>query len=165
MAAREQVDIQVTLRDGTVRPGTSWKTTPFAIAEAISKSLANKTIVARVDGQLWDLFRVLEKSCRLELLDFSDEEAQKVFWHSSAHMLGEACERHFGCYLEHGPPTDDGFFYDMRIPGGEHVTEADYGNLDKLTHKIAGEKQVFERLEMTKEELLKMFDVRYSSGV
>lgn len=42
---------------------------------------------------------------------------QAVFWHSSAHILGEACERHFGCLLEHGPPTDDGFFYDMRMMG------------------------------------------------
>jgi threonyl-tRNA synthetase len=39
-----------------------------------------------------------------------------VFWHSSAHILGEACERCYGCLLEHGPPTDDGFFYDMRMP-------------------------------------------------
>ena len=42
--------------------------------------------------------------------------AQHVFWHSSAHILGEACERCFGSFLEHGPPTDDGFFYDMRLP-------------------------------------------------
>lgn len=40
---------------------------------------------------------------------------KKVFWHSSAHVLGEACEKRFGCYLCNGPPTTDppGFYYDM----------------------------------------------------
>jgi hypothetical protein len=44
-----------------------------------------------------------------------DEKGKKVFWHSSAHVLGEACERRFGCYLCNGPPTEDppGFYYDM----------------------------------------------------
>ena len=43
------------------------------------------------------------------------DEGKKVFWHSSAHVLGEACERRFGCYLCNGPPTEDppGFYYDM----------------------------------------------------
>jgi threonyl-tRNA synthetase len=46
---------------------------------------------------------------------------KKVFWHSSAHILGEACERRFGCYLCNGPPTEDppGFYYDMaNMPEG-----------------------------------------------
>lgn len=40
---------------------------------------------------------------------------KKVFWHSSAHILGEAAEKRFGCYLCNGPPTEDppGFYYDM----------------------------------------------------
>ena len=38
-----------------------------------------------------------------------------MFWHSSAHVLGEASERHYGCHLCIGPPTDDGFFYEMAI--------------------------------------------------
>jgi threonyl-tRNA synthetase len=36
--------------------------------------------VARVDGEaLWDLERPLEKSCKLELLDFNDEQGKFVF--------------------------------------------------------------------------------------
>lgn len=38
---------------------------------------------------------------------------KKVWWHSSAHILGECCERHYGCHLAIGPPTDEGFFYEM----------------------------------------------------
>lgn len=40
---------------------------------------------------------------------------KRVFWHSSAHVLGEASERHYGCHLCIGPPTDDGFYYEMAI--------------------------------------------------
>lgn len=47
---------------------------------------------------------------------------KEVFWHSSAHVLGEACERHYGCLLEHGPPTSDGFFYDMCLPENKWVS-------------------------------------------
>jgi len=85
--------------------------------------------------------------------------AQMVYWHSSAHMLGEACERCFGVHLEHGPPTEDGFFYDMRLPADFKgtVNEELYPALVSTANKIAGEKQNFERLSMTKEELLEMF--------
>ena len=38
---------------------------------------------------------------------------QYVFWHSSAHILGEAMERHYGGHLCYGPPIESGFYYDM----------------------------------------------------
>ena len=38
---------------------------------------------------------------------------KKVFWHSSAHILGEAMERHYGGCLCYGPPIDSGYYYDM----------------------------------------------------
>ncbi len=42
----------------------------------------------------------------------------QVFWHSSAHVLGECLECGFGAKLCIGPPTSDGFYYGMpqRIP-------------------------------------------------
>ena len=45
---------------------------------------------------------------------------KKVFWHSAAHVLGEAAETRFSCLLCNGPPTEDppGFYYDMVIPDG-----------------------------------------------
>jgi len=46
----------------------------------------------QVDGQLWDLNRPLEKDCTLELIKFDSDEGKEVFWHSSAHILGQALE-------------------------------------------------------------------------
>lgn len=101
-AKQPRVPIKITMPDGSVKEGTSWETTPGDIAKGISSSLYKRTVVARLDGdneKLWDLDRPFEGDCKLELLDFSDPEGKKVFWHSSAHILGEACERRFGCSL------------------------------------------------------------------
>ena len=63
---------------------------------------------------LWDLSRPLVGSvAKLELLKFEDDrDAKTVFWHSSAHMMGEALEHLFGCKLTIGPPLAGGFYYD-----------------------------------------------------
>ncbi|KAF3763622.1 threonyl-tRNA synthetase [Cryphonectria parasitica EP155] len=160
IAKKPREPIQITMPDGAVKEGTSWETTPGEIALAISKSLYKKTVVARLDGddeKLWDLDRPLEASCKLELLDFNDPKGKMVFWHSSAHVLGEACERRFGCSLCIGPPIDSGFYYEMALPDGAAVQETDWKPLETIVSKVAKEKQKFERLVMTKEELLDMF--------
>lgn len=118
VAEQPRVPITVTLPDNSTRDAVSFETTPFDVAASISKGLSEKVIIAKVDGKLWDLTRPLEKSCILEMMDFDHPsgEAKAVFWHSSAHVLGEACEGHLeGCCLGHGPPIDDGFFYDMKL--------------------------------------------------
>lgn len=60
--------------NGKEEKGISWETTPGAIARGISKSLFERTVISMVDGELWDLTRPLEKSCKLELIDFENEE-------------------------------------------------------------------------------------------
>ncbi|GAA5869660.1 hypothetical protein JCM16303_000539 [Sporobolomyces ruberrimus] len=159
VASMPREAITVTLPDGTTKEGTSWESSPMSIALGISKSLAEKTVIAKVDGKLWDLERPFEKSASLELLDFEHPEGKKVWWHSSAHILGECCERHYGCHLAMGPPTDDGFFYEMGMAGSDRVVQAtDYDALETLAKGVVKDKQKFERLEVSKEDLLKMFE-------
>lgn len=64
---------------------------------------------------LWDLERPLINSCQLELLDFEKEEGMNVFWHSSAHILGQACEKYYECQFCRGPPVEDGFYYELAM--------------------------------------------------
>lgn len=78
-----------------------------------SQGLADNAVISKVNGVLWDLDRPLEMNCKLELLKFDDPEAQAVFWHSSAHIMGEAMERIYGGCLCYGPPIESGFYYDM----------------------------------------------------
>ena len=159
LANAEKTPIKITLPDGKQLDGLSWKTTPYEIASGISKGLADNCVVAKVNGELWDLDREFEKDSTLELLkwDEDNEEAKAVFWHSSAHILGEAMERCYGGHLCYGPPIEQGFYYDMFPVGDSKVCEADFKVLDDVSKKIVKEKQKFERLEMKKEDLLEMF--------
>jgi threonyl-tRNA synthetase len=92
VAGRPRQSIQITMPDSSNRDGTSWETSPMDIAKAISKSLSERVVIAKVgnfifnkvnifnclkvDGGLWDLERPLERSCKLELLDFDDPEGK-----------------------------------------------------------------------------------------
>jgi threonyl-tRNA synthetase len=159
IAQRPHDDITVTLPDGATRIGKAWETTPGDIARGIAKSVFENNFIARVDGVLWDFERVLEGSCKLEFLNFEDDEAKMVYWHSSAHVLGECSERRWGCDLCIGPPLEEGgFYYEMRLPDAGSVFEADWKPLENIAQKAIKEKQVFERLEVTKENLLKLFE-------
>lgn len=169
IAAKPREPITITLADGSIKQGTSWETTPADIAKGISNSLLKRTVVAKLNGdpeQLWDLERPLEKSCKLELLSFEDELGKKVFWHSSAHILGEASERRFGCSLCIGPPIESGFYYEMGLPGGAAVQQSDWKPLETLVGQIVKEKQPFQRLVLSKDDLLEMFkDNKYKQHI
>ena len=156
IASQPRKSIKVTLPDGRQMDATAWETTPMEIAKTLSNSLAERLVIAKVDGELFDTTRPLEKDCTLELLDFEHEEGRQVFWHSSAHVLGESCERHYGCHLCIGPPVEDGFYYEMAIKD-RVVSQSDYPQLNTLAKNIIKDKQPFERLEVSKPDLLEMF--------
>lgn len=148
--------IKITLPDGKVVDGISWQTTAYDVAKGISQGLADNAVISKVNGVLWDLDRPLEVDSKLELLKFDNPEAQAVFWHSSAHILGEALERLYGGCLCYGPPIDNGFYYDMYLDN-KSVTAGEFPAVEGLMKNIVKDKQPFERLEMTKEDLLEMF--------
>ena len=149
--------IEVVLPDGKVIPGQSWITTPYDIAKGISNSLAKNCVVAKLDGEtMWDMTRPLENSCKIELLKFDHKDAKHVFWHSSAHVIGEAMEQYFGGKLVFGPALDDMFYYD--IDSEYTISEGDFSKVEKVVAEITKENQPFERLMVSKKDLLKMFE-------
>merc|ERR1719216_448669 len=156
LAAQPRDPITITLPDGKEVAATSWSTTPYEVASGISKGLADSCVVSKVDNEEWDLDRPFEKSCKLKLIKFDDDDGKKVFWHSSAHILGEAMERVYAGHLCYGPPIEEGFYYDM-FSDEYRVSDADFKALDDVVKKIVKEKQNFERLEMKKSDLLEMF--------
>ncbi len=105
--------INVTLPDGAVRElpdGAS----PMDLAEGISKSLAKKAIIAKVDGEEWDLTRPLDGDSRVELITRDMPEALEVIRHDSAHILAQAVQELFpGTQVTIGPSIEDGFYYDF----------------------------------------------------
>lgn len=118
---KQRFDITVTLDIGNGSPSTviakAWESTPGSFLKDIPKEFSSNVVIAKLDGkELWDLDRPLERDCRISYLPFDAPEGREVFWHSSAHVLGEAAECEYGCMLSHGPPTAQGFFYDMALP-------------------------------------------------
>ncbi|KAJ9586255.1 hypothetical protein L9F63_020117 [Diploptera punctata] len=156
LTAKIPVPIKITLPDGKVVEGQSWRTTPYEIAKGISQGLADNSVISKVNGELWDLDRPLEEDTKLQLLKFDDTEGQQVFWHSSAHILGEAIERVYGGCLCYGPPIENGFYYDTYLED-KQVSNLDFPVVENIMKSIVKEKQNFERLELKKEDLLKMF--------
>ncbi|GAB1292186.1 Threonine--tRNA ligase 2, cytoplasmic [Apodemus speciosus] len=148
--------ISVRVAGGKTVQGERWKTTPYQVAAGISKELAEHTVIAKVNGALWDLDRPLEGDSTVELLMFDNEEAQAVYWHSSAHILGEAMELYYGGHLCYGPPIENGFYYDMFIED-RVVSSTELSALENICKTIIKEKQPFERLEVSKDTLLEMF--------
>lgn len=160
-ASRDKPPIQIKLTtapgQNTTIEGKAWETTPGHLLKNVPKERAGQIVVAKVDGKVWDLDRPLEQDSKVSYLTFDDPEGRDVFWHSSAHVLGECAEHEYGCRLSHGPPTPMGFFYDMALEPGQAAREAEWPSLESRAKKYAKDKQPFERLEVSKENLRKMF--------
>ena len=111
--------LTITLPDGSVRE-VKTGTTPAEIAAAIGPGLAKAALAARVDGELRDLDRPLEKDSALALVTARDEaDALDLARHDYAHILAEAVQRLFpGTQITFGPSTDDGFYYDFAPAAG-----------------------------------------------
>ncbi len=69
-------------------------TTPLDVANALSKSLAKRVVVAEADGAEWDLFRPLRAPCALRLHTFDDDlgkhvRAPRRAGHRVGHRVGQ----------------------------------------------------------------------------
>ncbi|KAK9050952.1 hypothetical protein SSX86_027577 [Deinandra increscens subsp. villosa] len=150
--------IKVTLPDGTVKEGKKWETTPFDIAKELSKSLASNALISQVDGVLWDMSRPLEGDCQLKIFTFDSDEGRDTFWHSSAHILGQALEQTYGCKLCIGPCTTrgEGFYYDG-FYGELGLNDDHFDRIVSEAKKAVTEKQPFERIEVSRKQALEMF--------
>eukprot|EP01037_Dinobryon_pediforme_P011261 gene11261-11347_t len=128
--------LNITLPDGSVRevaPGT----TPAQIAAAIGPGLAKAAIGARVDGELVDITRPLDRDAHLALVTVRDEaDALELVRHDFAHVLAEAVQALFpGTQITFGPSTDDGFYYDF-APAARPFTEDDLPAIEAEMRKI-----------------------------
>ncbi|KAJ0667121.1 putative threonine--tRNA ligase [Helianthus annuus] len=150
--------IKVTLLDGTVKEGKKWETTPLDIAKQLPKKLASNALISQVDGVLWDMSRPLEGDCQLKIFTFESDEGRDTFWHSSAHILGQALEQTYGCKLCIGPCTTrgEGFYYDG-FYGELGLNDDHFDRIVSEAKKAVTEKQPFERVEVSRKQALEMF--------
>src|SRR6266404_4336991 len=149
------MSIQVRLPDGStqsVEPGTR----PIDVARGISPRLADAAIVARVNGELYDLTRPLETDAELKILTTKDAEALQVYRHSTAHLLAAAVLELFPeTKLGIGPPIDSGFYYDFDRP--TPFTPDDLERIEKRMWEIQARDLPYERVMTPKEEGLRKY--------
>ncbi|WP_394692741.1 threonine--tRNA ligase [Hyphobacterium sp.] len=148
--------INVTLPDGAVRElpdGAS----PMDLAEGISKSLAKKAIIAKVDGEEWDLTRPLDGDSRVELITRDMPEALEVIRHDSAHILAQAVQELFpGTQVTIGPSIEDGFYYDFARD--EPFSTEDFEAIEKRMAEIVDRDLPFVREVWDRNEAIAHFE-------
>jgi len=87
--------------------------TGYDVAHAISPSLAKRSALVKLNGELRDLKRPLESGA-FELVMRDSPEALETIRHDTAHVLAEAVQALYpGTQVTIGPSIEDGFYYDF----------------------------------------------------
>ncbi|HPW66598.1 MAG TPA: threonine--tRNA ligase [Salinivirgaceae bacterium] len=150
--------IKITLPDNSVRDYPSG-VTGFEIAQSISPRLAENVLSVTVNDDLWDLTRKITKDASIKLHKWEDEEGKHAFWHSSAHLLAEALQQLYpGIKFGIGPAIENGFYYDVELPEGKMITDADFAKIESKMMELASQKNQYVRNEVPKQEAFKYFE-------
>ncbi|GGJ09497.1 threonine--tRNA ligase [Halobellus salinus] len=106
-------EIVVSLPDGselTVDRGA----TVEDVAHEIGPGLGRDTVAGVVDGELVDKADPVSDGAEVVIVTEDSDEYLQVLRHSAAHVFAQALQRRYpGAKLAIGPPTDDGFYYDI----------------------------------------------------
>lgn len=158
--------INITFPDGSVRAYEAG-VTGYEIAKSISPRLAADVLAVSIkpegapeedNGITIDITRPINENCSVKLLKWEDDEAKKVFWHSSSHLMAEALEQLYpGVKFGIGPAVENGFYYDVDLCGGA-ITDADLPKIEKKMLELAKQKQEFKRIDVSKADAMKHFE-------
>ena len=87
--------------------------TSAEIANDISERLASEALVSLVNGELWDLDRLIEVDSTISILTKKNKETLDVIRHDAAHIMAEAVLELFPeTQVTIGPSIENGFYYD-----------------------------------------------------
>ncbi len=160
------MNINITFPDGSVR-SYEQGVSAYDIAMSISPRLAAEVIAVAVKpegdktadkGVTMDVKRPINENSSIVLLKWEDEEAKKVFWHSSSHLMAEALEALYpGVKFGIGPAIENGFYYDVDL-NGYSISDSDFPKIEKKMLELAREKQDFIRIDVSKADALKHFE-------
>ena len=115
----------------------------------------DKTIVvARVNGELRDLWTELVDGDVVEGVSISSPDGLNVLRHSTAHVMAQAVQQVFAqTRLGIGPPIRDGFYYDFEPE--RPFTPEDLEKIESAMRKIVKDGQRFKRRVTTEADALK----------
>jgi threonyl-tRNA synthetase len=148
--------IKITLPDGTVKEFKEGVTS-MDVAMSISEGLARNVLAAKVNGEVTDATRPIEKDSSLQLLTWNDKEGKSTFWHSSAHLMAEALEALYpGTKFGIGPAIENGFYYDIDF-GDKVFSSEEFKKVEDKMLELARQKSDYKRSSVSKSDAIKYF--------
>jgi threonyl-tRNA synthetase len=147
--------IKVTLPDGSVREVP--RGAPVrAVAESIGPRLAKAALAAKVDGQVVDVARPLERDASIEIITEKSPDALDVLRHSAAHVLATAVRRvRPGAAIGFGPAIENGFYYDFDVD--RPFTPEELEQIEREMEAVAKADDPFERRVVNRDEARGLF--------
>jgi threonyl-tRNA synthetase len=140
-------------RELVVEPGEKARD----LAEKIGKRLARDAVVAKLNGRLIDLDTPLDGGGDFEVVTRDSDEGLEVLRHSTAHAMAQAVlELYPGSKLTIGPPTENGFFYDIELDG--KITDEDLPRIEEKMREIVKRDLPIEREEVSKAEAEELYE-------
>ena len=92
------------------------------------------------------------------MINIKENEKLNVLNHSCAHLLAHAVKRLYpNALFWVGPVIEEGFYYDIDL-GDEVIKEEDLLRIEKEMKKISKSNKLINRLELSRDEALKMFE-------
>ncbi len=148
--------MKITLKDGSVLEVENGKTAG-EIAKSISEGLFRNAVCARVDGELVDLSRAIDRDCALEIVTLKEKDGLNVFRHTASHVLAQAVKAVFPtCKLAIGPVIENGFYYDIDFK--TPINKDDLGKIEAEMNRIIKSDLPIERFTLSRRDALKMMD-------
>lgn len=147
--------INITFPDNSIKSFNEYPK-GMDVARSISEGLARNCVAMEIDEKLLDLNNTIEQDCKIRLITVKDKEALEILRHSSAHVMAEAVQNLYKeAKLTIGPVVENGFYYDIDM---ESVSKDDFPAIEAEMKKIIKEKKPFERMEVTKDQALEIFN-------
>ena len=126
------------------------------VAHEIGPGLGRDTVAGLVDGELVDKVTPLTEDCEIEIVTPDSDEYRQVLRHTGAHVFAQALQRlHPEAELAIGPPTDDGFYYDV---ANVDLDAADLDAIEAEMTEIVAADYALERVECSRAEAFETYD-------
>ncbi len=130
--------------------------TSMQIAEEISKNLASNAFVSLVNGELWDLERVIEVDSTVSILTQKNKEILDIIRHDAAHIMAEAVLELFPeTQATIGPSIENGFYYDFFREKKFSLTDLEI--IEKRMHEIVDRDEKIYREVWTRKKALEYY--------
>ena len=148
----------VTLPDGSTRSYDA-PVTPAQVAADIGPGLAKAAMLAVVDGDEWDIGRVIETDAALSLVTSKDDAILATIRHDAAHVMAEAVlELYPETQVTIGPSIENGFYYDFYRETA--FGEDDLAAIEKRMHDIVDRDEPIIRNVWSRDEAVAFYRER-----